>query len=127
MIHKQHSANVRDSIKDISRHLLSGYGSVGKTHSSGGDNCFPMFVQMQNSASDEGQKTFTFLTNLTFILLVILSKTFALDVSEIAKELLPSKVNGQCFHSKRMAENQKQQLRNYWTLPGLHKAEKTSN
>ena len=36
---------------------LSGYGSAGKTHSSGGDNCFPMFVQMQNSVSDEGQKT----------------------------------------------------------------------
>ena len=64
MIHKQHSANVGDSIKDTSRQLLSGYGSVGKTHSSSGDSCFPMFVQMQNSASDEGQKTSIFLTNL---------------------------------------------------------------
>ena len=100
---------------------------MGKTHSSSGDNCFPMFVQMQNSASDEGQKTFTFLTNLTFISVGHTVKDFLLDVSEIAKELLPSKVNGQCFHSKRMAENQKQQLRNYWTLPGLHNAEKTSN
>ena len=83
-----------------------------------------MFVQMQNSASDEGQKTYTLLslTLLSIISLQYCQRLFSLDVSEVAKELLPSKdeIIEQCFHPKRMAENQKQQLRNYWTLPGLH-------
>ena len=90
-----------------------------------------MFAQMQNSASDEGQKTYTFLP-LTLLSIISLycqrlkGLHFSLDVSEVAKELLPSKDEfiEQCFHPKKMAENQKQQLRNFWTLPGLHRVEK---